>query len=131
MLMQLYTDLSIMYRAFAFILKMLQDLPKGANIVGVLPGTNWGTMSDRPIVVGAHWDTVPYTPGYDDNGSGVVAVLETASALINAKCHRNKHSIIFVLFDLEELGCFGSLEFIRSFLMPKFKQNNIHIQVVE
>lgn len=39
---------------------------------------------------------------------------------MRAKCHRNQHSIIFVAFDSEETGCLGSLEFIRSFLIPDF-----------
>ena len=37
-----------------------------------------------------------------------------ASALVRAKCFRNKHSIIFVAFDAEEVGCHGSLEFVRQ-----------------
>ncbi len=80
------------------------------------------------MVVGAHWDTVPHTPGYDDNGSGVAALLEVAATLVNAECHRNEHSVIFVLFDMEEPGCHGSLEFIRTFLAPKFLDRGIEIQ---
>ena len=37
--------------------------PPGANIVGVLPGVLWGTQEDRPVVVAAHWDAVPNSPG--------------------------------------------------------------------
>ena len=39
----------------------LQDYEKtdpGGNVIGILPGSKWGTQSDRPVVVGAHWDTV-------------------------------------------------------------------------
>lgn len=35
-------------------------------------------LQDRLVIVGAHWDTVPASPGYDDNASGVAAVLEVA-----------------------------------------------------
>ena len=71
---------------------------------------------------------MPHTPGYDDNGSGVSAVLEAAATLARAKCHKNEHSIIFVLFDMEEPGCHGSLEFIRTFLIPQFVERGIQIQ---
>jgi len=59
--------------------------------------------------------------GYDDNGSGVAVLLEVASTLtLNSPCLRNNHSIIFVALDQEELGCLGSLEFIRSYLLNEF-----------
>ena len=45
-------------------------------MVGVLPGSRWGTPQDRLVLVGAHWDTVLNTGGLDDNGSGVSAMLE-------------------------------------------------------
>ena len=41
---------------------------------------------------------------------------------------QNDHSIIFVLFDMEEPGCYGSLEFIRTFLIPQFVERGIQIQ---
>ena len=34
---------------------------------------------------------------------------EIASSLVRAKCYKNRHSIIFVAFDAEEVGCHGSL----------------------
>ena len=40
-----------------------------------------------------------------------------ARALTEASC-RSKHSIIFVAFDLEEVGCLGSMYFVRDFLVP-------------
>ena len=42
--------------------------------------------------------------------------------------YQNDHSIIFVLFDMEEPGCYGSLEFIRTFLIPQFVERGIQIQ---
>ena len=47
----------------------------GTNAIGILPGEYWGTPNDRPIIVGAHWDTVSTSPGYNDNGSGASALL--------------------------------------------------------
>ena len=70
-------------------------------------------------MVGAHWDTAPFTDGFNDNGSGVAAVLETARALVESGC-RLQYSVIFVTFDQEEVGSQGSHEFVRSFLIPRF-----------
>lgn len=58
----------------------------GANIIGVLKGREWGTPNDQIIVVGAHWDTVNFTPGTDDNGSGMAAMLEAARAIAHGGC---------------------------------------------
>ncbi|XP_043193378.1 uncharacterized protein LOC122365861 [Amphibalanus amphitrite] len=89
--------------------------PIGVNVVGVLPGRRWGTPDDKLLIVGAHYDTVPDTPGLDDNGSGVVALLEAARALSEGGC-RPEFSVLFVAFDLEEQGGAGSLAFIHHVL---------------
>ena len=72
---------------------------------------NWQlTISGRqpersPILVGAHYDTVPGSPGADDNASGV-AVMLTLAALLSAQPPRR--SVHLVAFDLEEYGLVGS-----------------------
>jgi len=93
------------------------DITEGSNIIGIYPGTNYGTREDKILVVGAHWDTTGFTDGYNDNGSGVAAMIEVARALVKSKC-KLKYSIIFVAFDKEEVGSQGSHEFIRGFLVP-------------
>lgn len=35
----------------------------GTNVIGILPGKYWDTEYDKPIIVGAHWDTVANTTG--------------------------------------------------------------------
>ncbi|XP_032776935.2 uncharacterized protein LOC116915901 [Daphnia magna] len=98
-----------------------EDVPTGTNVIGILPGELWGTKEDEVLVIGAHWDTVPFSGGMDDNGSGVTAVLEVARAMTEGGC-RPKHSIIFVAFDLEEVGCLGSIFFVRDFLIQQILQ---------
>ncbi|XP_063885266.1 LOW QUALITY PROTEIN: uncharacterized protein LOC135113698 [Scylla paramamosain] len=88
---------------------------EGINVVGVLPGRHWGTAADEPLVVGAHLDTVPDTPGLDDNGSGLASMLEVARTLTSSGCDFD-FSVFFVAFDLEEIGMQGSLMFIKDFL---------------
>ncbi|XP_037078182.1 uncharacterized protein LOC119099179 isoform X2 [Pollicipes pollicipes] len=98
--------------------KVEQEEPMGVNVVGVLPGRRWGTAGDRMLIVGAHYDTVPHSPGFDDNGSGVAAMLEAARALSENGC-RPEFSLLFVAFDLEEVGGAGSMAFIHQFLNAK------------
>ncbi len=67
------------------------------------------------IVVGAHYDTVPGTPGADDNATGVAALLEIAR-LLPAKALRR--TIRFVAFANEEPPYFlteamGSMAYAR------------------
>ena len=56
------------------------------------------------VVFGAHYDTVPGTPGADDNASAVAGLLELA------RLHRNipnRKTLLFVAFANEEPPCFG------------------------
>ena len=54
---------------------------------------------DEVVVVGAHYDTAPNTPGADDNGSGCAALIEVARVLARTEHTR---TIRFVLFANEE-----------------------------
>ena len=96
----------------------------GTNIIGVIPGRHWSTPLDRPLVVGAHWDSYEMTPGLNDNGSGILALLETARLLSKKSldCFRPDFSIIFVAFDGEERGCRGSQQFVSSLVAPLHRQ---------
>jgi Zn-dependent M28 family amino/carboxypeptidase len=66
------------------------------NVVAALPGAD----PTRPrLLVGAHFDTVPNTPGADDNASGVAALLEVARLTVH---RRIAPTVEFVGFNLEE-----------------------------
>ena len=62
-------------------------------------------------VLGAHYDSVPGSPGADDNASAVAALLACASSLAGTA-----HRVIFVAFNREEDGFMGSREFVEEFL---------------
>lgn len=71
-----------------------QPLSQGsANVIARLGG--------RPpaLVVGAHYDSAPSTPGADDNASGVAALLELARVLRRAPL---EHAVELVFYSLEE-----------------------------
>lgn len=80
----------------------------GANVVGYLPGTD---ESAGCYVVGAHFDHLGTDidgeayPGVVDNASGVAVMLEAARVLA---IDRPRASVLFVAFDAEEEGLFGS-----------------------
>ena len=60
---------------------MYPNLPSGSNILGVYPGSKWGSPDDEVIILAAHWDTMQNTDGYNDNGSGVAAILTISQIL--------------------------------------------------
>lgn len=66
-----------------------------------------GTMPtpQAPILIGAHYDTVPGSPGADDNATGIAVLLELARSFASNPA---RHPIRFVAFDLEEYGLIGS-----------------------
>ena len=74
----------------------------GVNVIGRIEGRD---PSAPAIVVSAHYDTVPGSPGADDNGSGVAAVLELARVFGRTD---PAVPIELTFFDLEERGLLGS-----------------------
>jgi hypothetical protein len=71
-----------------------------------------GPVPDAPLLlVSAHYDTVPGTPGADDNGSGTVALLELARRLAG---HRLEAELRLLWFDAEETGLIGSGAYLRE-----------------
>ena len=75
-----------------------------------------------PIVIGAHYDTVPGSPGADDNATGVAVLLEIARDIASAPL---KYPVQLVAFDMEEYGCFGS-----SHHAAKYKQQQESIRLM-
>lgn len=71
---------------------------------------------DRIVVLGAHYDTEPGTPGADDNASAVAMLLEVARLLRGVSTSR---TIRFVAFPCEEMpyfasGSMGSQQYARA-----------------
>jgi hypothetical protein len=66
------------------------------------------------ILLGAHYDSVPGTPGADDNASAVAVCLECARLI---KLH-NVGPVLIVFFNREEDGLLGSHEFVVDLSDP-------------
>jgi len=66
------------------------------NLEAVIPGTD---LADEVVILGAHYDTVPTTPGADDNASAVAGLLEVARLL---QGHTFRRTLRFLAFANEE-----------------------------
>ena len=73
----------------------VNDIPS-ANLEITIPGSH---KPNEILLVGAHYDSVSGSPGANDNGSGVAAILELARLFISSSPQR---SIRFVAFVNEE-----------------------------
>ncbi len=80
------------------------------NLILHLPGKG-SDVTKPPIVVGAHYDGVPGTPGADDNATGVAALLELARSLTAQPAH---YPVRLIAFDLEEYGMLGSTDYAEA-----------------
>jgi Zn-dependent M28 family amino/carboxypeptidase len=70
--------------------------------------TSGGPAEGPFILLGAHYDSVPRTPGADDNASAVAVCLECARLIRR----HNIGSVMIAFFNREEDGLLGSSEFV-------------------
>ncbi|MDJ0365601.1 M20/M25/M40 family metallo-hydrolase [Hymenobacter sp. H14-R3] len=76
------------------------------NVVARLPGRQPG---GKAVLVLAHYDSQPHTPGAGDDGAGVAAMLETLRALRAGPPLAN--DVIWLFSDGEEAGLLGARAF--------------------
>ncbi len=67
-----------------------------STLIAELPAAG---RAEETVILGAHYDTVPESPGADDNASAVAVLIETARALREV---RPRRTIRFVAFPCEE-----------------------------
>lgn len=111
------------HRAREWLLEAFAELgyrarPQGrfGNVLASAPDA----PADGLVLLGAHYDTVPTTPGADDNNSAIAVCLELAYRLRG----RPRLPVVFAIFNGEEDGMLGSADFVRS-LGPE-PQRQIH-----
>ena len=75
------------------------------TLVNLIATRRGSIHPERVIEVGAHYDTVHFSPGADDNTSGVVGALEVARVLAAVPLAR---TVRFCFFAAEEDGMLGS-----------------------
>ncbi len=99
---------------------------EGCNIIGLLPGTD-PKLKDEYVVFGAHYDHLGVDKqvaagdsifnGADDNASGVAVLIELARNLAAVR-QTLQRTVVFVAFDGEEMGLWGSNEFVNHPPVP-------------
>lgn len=95
----------------------------GAKLVGSDP-----KLKEEYVIVSAHYDhlgrrgSILY-PGADDNASGVAMLLEAARSFAG-RAEPPKRSVVFIGFDLEEDGLFGSRYFVAH---PPFELKKVKL----
>src|SRR5262249_38905454 len=85
---------------------------EAVNLIAEIPGSS---RADEIVILGAHYDTIPATPGADDNASAVAVLLATARLM---RACKPKRTIRFVAFACEEaphfnIGEMGSQDHAR------------------
>jgi hypothetical protein len=102
------------------------------NIIGIINGTS-NKFKNEFVTIGAHYDHEGIVKGEiyngaDDNGSGVVAILEAARRL--ADLNKNNRSILINFHAAEEKGLLGSKYLTNN---SSFMENvvvNINVDMV-
>jgi hypothetical protein len=92
------------------------------NVVARLVGTEPALPG---VLVSAHYDSVPVSPGASDDGVGTATVLETARAITEES--RPRRTVVLLLADGEEAGLLGSDAFVRSHPLASSVKTTVNV----
>lgn len=115
-------------RARDFVAETLRDLGYDVTFQSAcdnIVASNAGDAALPRLLIGAHYDSVPGSPGADDNASAVAALLAVARslALLDARL-----PVVFVAFNREEEGLLGSQSFSRHLKSERpFQVREAHV----
>ena len=98
----------------------LEKFSDGVNVFAERLGTD---KAGGAILVAAHYDTVAFSPGADDNATGVAVTLEVARLLGSLATPR---TLQLAFFDQEEAGLVGS----KAFVAKAKRLQNLHGVIV-
>ncbi len=93
-----------------------------SNLIAEKTGTD-----KEVVIIGAHYDTVPGSPGADDNASAVAGLLELAR--LNQETS-NKKTLVFAAFVNEEPPCFGSPNMGSMVYSKYLKERSVPVEVM-
>lgn len=77
-------------------------------ILNLLASDSLEKSQKPPILIAAHYDSVPGSTGADDNATGVAVLLELAKTFAEKPA---KHPLRLIAFDMEEFGLLGSTNY--------------------
>lgn len=78
------------------------------NIITRIPGTD----NSKAVMIAAHYDSVPTSPGAADDGAAIAAMLETVRAIQVSGPLKN--DLILLMTDGEEMGLLGAKAFTEE-----------------
>jgi Zn-dependent M28 family amino/carboxypeptidase len=91
------------------------------NIIGEVEGHK----DSEILVIGAHYDTVPGSPGADDNASGIAGLLELARLAVANPVSR---TVCFSAFTLEEPPFFRTSHMGSYVYAKSLKENEVKVE---
>jgi hypothetical protein len=94
------------------------------GIYGNIVATGQTPLRECKLLVGAHFDSVPHSPGADDNASAVASLLACAKIVAEVA---PETPVCFVAFNCEEDGLLGSQDFVAAMgdRLPELRQ--VHV----
>ncbi len=110
-------------RTIHFLVDLLFYPPKGANIYTEIPATDLD--QNEYVILGAHYDSEPGSPGAVDNACGIAMLLTITKEI--AQMSVRKRNFIVVFFDQEEDDELGSKAFIKLLEKQRKKIHSVHI----
>lgn len=94
--------------------KFLTQDKQGYNVLAEIKGTD-KKLKDELVILGAHIDSWHGGTGANDNGSGVVVMME-AMRILKTLNIQPKRTIRIALWGEEEQGLFGSLGYVKKYV---------------
>ncbi|MCY9375147.1 M28 family metallopeptidase [Bacillus sp. T17B1] len=94
------------------------------NIIGIKKPKN--IKHPDIVYVTAHYDSVPFSPGANDNGSGTSVMLEMARVLKNIPSDKE---IRFIAFGAEELGLLGSHHYVDHLSDKELERSEVNFNL--
>jgi Zn-dependent M28 family amino/carboxypeptidase len=108
-------------RAADIVAEEFRALGGTCSVVGTAHNVAFGELEKARILVGAHYDSVPQSPGGDDNASAVAVMLAAARST------GPRDDVVYVAFNGEECGFLGSREFVED-VVPRMKTlEEVHV----
>jgi Zn-dependent M28 family amino/carboxypeptidase len=108
-------------KAEAIVTEEFRKILGSSFLVGKARNVCFGNPEKARVLIGGHYDSVPGTPGADDNASAVAVMLAVAKAV------GPRPDLIYVAFNGEECGLAGSKEFVNQ-LAGKMKMlEQVHV----
>ncbi|MFJ7934364.1 M20/M25/M40 family metallo-hydrolase [Sporosarcina sp. NPDC096371] len=113
----LLTDVVAENKTVTLNVKELKNLTS-SNIIATKAPEKGG--SNEIMHVSAHYDSVPFSPGANDNGTGTAAALELARVFKDYKLDKE---LRFVFVGAEEIGLVGSKHYVDKLSADEVKRS--------